>query len=121
MRRTAALAIALLMSGAAIAQTYETDTNVDADVGVQPDTDLDVDADVSTQTDVTTDPGMTTQSDTTTTTMAPMQTPVTTAMAPASAAVVAPGDDDPAHRSEEQTSELQLLMPGPEAVFGPEQ
>src|SRR3546814_17235867 len=97
MMRTAALAIALLMSGAAIAQTYETDTNVDADVGVQPDTDLDVDADVSTQTDVTTDPGMTTQTDTTTTTMAPTQTPVTTAIAPASAAVVAPGNDDPEH------------------------
>src|SRR3546814_20504671 len=40
---------------------------------------------------------MTTQTDTTTTTMAPTQTPVTTAMAPASAAVVAPGNDDPEH------------------------
>src|SRR3546814_14195611 len=40
---------------------------------------------------------MTTQTDTTTTTMAPTQTPVTTSMAPASAAVVAPGNDDPEH------------------------
>src|SRR3546814_14380646 len=93
MMRTAALAIALLMSGAAIAQTYETDTNVDADVGVQPDTDLDVDADVSTQTDVTTDPGMPTQTDPPTTNLAPTQTPVNTARAPASPPRVTKGQE----------------------------
>ncbi len=125
--RTAALAIALLMSGAAIAQTYETDTTVDADVGVQPDGELDVDADVTTDTDMMTDPvtttdtGITTQTDATTqsdmtthtthtgtttaqtdpmattTTMDPTQTPVTTAMAPASDAIVQPSNDDPEH------------------------
>lgn len=76
--RTAALAIALLMSGAAIAQTYETDTTVDT--GAQPDTDQSVDADVQTQPDMTTDtdttaePGMTTQTDTTTQSAPPTQT-----------------------------------------------
>lgn len=52
--KTAAFAMALLMSGAAIAQTttYSTTTtkpDVDFDVGVQPDGDLDVDADVGTK------------------------------------------------------------------------
>ena len=57
--RTAAFAIALLISGAAIAQTTTTqttqpDVDVDADVGVQPDGELDVDADVDVGTKTTT-------------------------------------------------------------------
>ena len=58
--RTAAFAIALLMSGAAIAQTTTTttvtqpDLDVDANVGVQPDGDLDVDADVDLDKKTTT-------------------------------------------------------------------
>lgn len=50
--KTAAIAVALLLSGAAIAQTHTTepDLDVDADVGVQPDGDLDVDADVDLDT-----------------------------------------------------------------------
>ena len=122
--RTAALAIALLMSGAAIAQTYETDTTVDTDVGVQPDGDLDVDADVTTDTDMTTTPdatdtpdpmatmppdttihtdATTTHSTTTTTAQTdPMATssatmPIQTAMAPASGPVVQPSNADPEH------------------------
>jgi hypothetical protein len=56
--KTAALAIALLMGGAAIAQTStqpttQPDVDVDADVGVQPDGDLDVDADVDVGTKTT--------------------------------------------------------------------
>ena len=56
--RTAAFAIALLMSGAAIAQTYEPDVDVDADVGVQPDGELDVDADVDVDPDMDVDADM---------------------------------------------------------------
>ena len=61
--KTAALAIALLMGGAAFAQattnhsthtTTQPDLDVDADVGVQPDGDLDVDADVDLDTQTTT-------------------------------------------------------------------
>jgi len=50
--KTAALAIALLLSGAAFAQTTTTTTEpaADVDVGVQPDGDLDVDVDVGTKT-----------------------------------------------------------------------
>jgi hypothetical protein len=88
--RTAALAIALLMSGAAIAQTTTTtepDIDVDADVGIQPDGDLDVDADVDVDTKTV------------------VTTPVTTthvatthmAMAPASGAIVQPSNADPEH------------------------
>ena len=52
--KTAAFAIALLMSGAAIAQTTDPELDVDADVGVQADGDLDVDADVDVDADATT-------------------------------------------------------------------
>lgn len=55
--RTAAFAIALLLSGAAFAQTTTTTTtqpDVDVDVGVQPDGDPDVDLDVGTKTKTTT-------------------------------------------------------------------
>ena len=57
--KTTALAIALLMGGAAFAQTSTTTTttvqpDVDADVGVQPDGDLDIDADVDLDTETTT-------------------------------------------------------------------
>ena len=51
--RTAAFAIALLLSGAAFAQTTTTTTTepaADVDVGTQPDGDLDVDLDVGTKT-----------------------------------------------------------------------
>ena len=83
--RTAALAIALLMSGAAIAQTYETDTTVDTDVS-QPDRDQSVDSDVQTRPDMTTDtdttaePGMTMQTDTTAQTAPPTETDTTSQM-----------------------------------------
>jgi hypothetical protein len=69
--KTTALAIALLMSGAAIAQTttYTTTTtqpelDVDADVDVQPDGDLDVDADVDVDKEVVTTTHTTTTHDT---------------------------------------------------------
>jgi hypothetical protein len=55
--RTAAFAIALLLSGAAFAQTTTTTTTepaADVDVGTQPDGDLDVDLDVGTKTKTTT-------------------------------------------------------------------
>ncbi|MET1110716.1 MAG: hypothetical protein ABWX67_04225 [Allosphingosinicella sp.] len=53
--RTAAFAIALLLSGAAFAQTTTTtQPDVDVDVGVQPDGDPDVDLDVGTKTKTTT-------------------------------------------------------------------
>lgn len=54
--RTAAFAIALLLSGAAFAQTTTTTTEpaADVDVGTQPDGDLDVDVDVGTKTKTTT-------------------------------------------------------------------
>jgi hypothetical protein len=86
--RTAALAIALLMSGAAIAQTYdstttttvtEPDVDVDADVGIQPDGDLDVDADVDVDTRTV------------------VTTTHTMAIAPASGAIVQPSNADPEH------------------------
>jgi hypothetical protein len=92
--RTAAIAIALLMGGAAVAQTYETttttqpDVDVDADVGVQPDGDLDVDADVDVDTKTVT----------TTTTTTPVTTTHTMAsMTPASGPVVQPSNADPEH------------------------
>ena len=91
--RTAAFAIALLMSGAAIAQTTTTtttqpDVDVDADVGIQPDGDLDVDADVDVGTKTVT---TTTAHDTAvhSTTMA--------SMTPASGVVVQPSNADPEH------------------------
>ena len=55
--RTAAFAIALLLSGAAFAQTTTTTTTepaADVDVGTQPDGDLDIDLDVGTKTKATT-------------------------------------------------------------------
>ena len=59
--KTTALAIALLMSGAAIAQTttsstttVQPDVDVDADIGVQPDGDLDVDADLDVDNETVT-------------------------------------------------------------------
>ncbi|HYE28117.1 MAG TPA: hypothetical protein VEA61_07770 [Allosphingosinicella sp.] len=55
--KTAAFAIALLLSGAAFAQSTTTTTtqpDVDVDVGVQPDGDPDVDLDVGTKTKTTT-------------------------------------------------------------------
>jgi hypothetical protein len=83
--RTAALAIALMLSGAAIAQTTtEPDVDVDADVSVQPDGDLDVDADVDVDTKTTT------HSTTTVHTTA-------VNMTPASGAVVQPSNADPEH------------------------
>ena len=110
--KTIALTVALLMSGAAIAQTSTTTTttqpelDVDADVGVQPDGDLDVDADVDVQNDTTTTTHTTTPMGTTTTThsteMPATTAPATTwgstttvAMAPASPPVVQPGNDNP--------------------------
>ena len=95
--RTAALAIALLMSGAAIAQTYDTtttttttqpDVDVDADVGIQPDGDLDVDADVDVDTKTVT-----------TTTMDGSMAHTTTvaSLTPASGAIVQPSNADPEH------------------------
>jgi hypothetical protein len=92
------------MSGAAVAQTYTTqttppDVDVDADVGIQPDGDLDVDADVDV------DPGMTTTTTTAygsdpahTTHPAGTTTSTTTiAMAPASGSIVQPGNENPEH------------------------
>jgi hypothetical protein len=54
--KTAAFAIALLLSGAAFAQTTTTTTEpaADVDVGVQPDGDPDIDVDVGTKTKTTT-------------------------------------------------------------------
>lgn len=80
--RTAAFAIALLMGGAAIAQTTtQPNVDVDAGVGVQPDGDLDVDADVDVDT-------KTTATTVNTTTYA-------SATVPASAAVVQPSNANP--------------------------
>jgi hypothetical protein len=92
--RSAVLAIALLMSGAAIAQTTTTtttepDIDVDADVGVQPDGDLDVDADVDVGTKTTT---TTTVHDTAVSSHS--ATPMASAM-PASGQVVQPSNADP--------------------------
>lgn len=81
--KTAAFAIALLMSGAAIAQTADPELDVDADVGVQADGDLDVDADVDVDANATTS-----THSTTTHSMA-------STMTPASGAVVAPSNANP--------------------------
>jgi hypothetical protein len=96
--------MALLMSGAAIAQTYPTtqtsppDVDLDANVGVQPDGDLDVDAGIDV------DPATTTTTRTTTGVTSPTTTAgadtmrsQTMAMAPASGAIVQPGNADPEH------------------------
>ena len=85
--KTMAFAIALLMSGAAMAQTTQPELDVDADVGVQPDGDLDVDADV----DIDNEPVAT---HTTHGTMT-QQTTLATNMAPASGQIVQPSNADP--------------------------
>ena len=113
--KTIAMTVALLMSGAAIAQTSTTTTtttqpelDVDADVGVQPDGDLDVDADVDVQNETTTTTHTTTPMGTTTTTRS-TEMPATTAptgtwsntatttvaMAPASPPVLQPANTNP--------------------------
>jgi hypothetical protein len=106
--RTAVIAMALLMSGAAIAQTYPStqtsppELDVDADVGVQPDGDLDIDADVDVDPATTT----TTTTDTTTgmtsaTTSSGADTTMTSqttlAMAPSSGSIVQPSNANPEH------------------------
>ena len=109
--KTIAMTVALLMSGAAIAQTSTTTTtttqpelDVDADVGIQPDGDLDVDADVDVDNETTPTTHTTTPMGTTTTTHS-TEAPATTwgstattttvAMAPASPPVVQPGNTNP--------------------------
>jgi hypothetical protein len=118
--KTAAFAIALLLSGAAFAQTTTTTTTepaADVDVGVQPDGDPDVDLDVGTKTKTTThhsdgtavtttadnvgDDAGTTQTEVSTTGAATTGTAATgtmtvaTAMPPASGPVVAPSNAAP--------------------------
>ena len=112
--KTIAMTVALLMSGAAIAQTSTTTTtttqpelDLDADVGVQPDGDLDVDADVDLQNETTTTTHTAHPTGTTTTThttempatTAPTgtwsNTTTTVAMAPASPPVVQPANTNP--------------------------
>ena len=83
--KTMAFAIALLMSGAAFAQTTQPELDVDADVSVQPDGDLDVDADV----DIDKEPVTTTHGTMT------HQTTMAANMAPASGQVVQPSNADP--------------------------
>ena len=89
--KTAAFAIALLMSGAAFAQTVtQPDVDVDADVGIQPDGDLDVDADVDVDTKTTT-------TTTTTTTHSGMTHTMASTATPASGQIVQPSNADPEH------------------------
>lgn len=93
--RTAAFAIALLIGGAAIAQTTTVpDVDVDADVGVQPDGDPDVDLDVDVGTKTVPDPAPAT-------TATPVHDatphPAATAMTPASGQIVQPGNAAPEH------------------------
>ena len=108
--RTAAFAIALLLSGAAFAQTTTTtQPDVDVDVGVQPDGDPDVDLDVGTKTKTTThhaDGTATTVSTSTANsdgdapnvaTTAPGTMTVATAMPAAGGQVVAPSNANPEH------------------------
>src|SRR5215218_8965626 len=106
--RTAAFAIALLLSGAAFAQTTTTTRpDVDVDVGVQQDGDPDVDLDVGTKTKTTTHNADGTATTVTTSTVNPdgdmpnttMTTPGTmtmaSAMPAASGQVVAPSNANP--------------------------
>ncbi len=88
--RTVALTIALLMSGAAIAQTT-TDTELDAttDTTVQTDSLSDADTSVDTSVDTTVDSNVAAQTD--------MTSPVPVSTIPASAAVVQPSNADPEH------------------------
>ena len=122
--RTTAFAIAILMSGAAFAQTTtDTGADINADVNVQTDTMTDMDAshDMSTHSDMTadTDTGLTTDTtvgtdlttgtdttvatdlttstDTTTYSTAPTDTTFAATMTPASGAIVAPSNADPEH------------------------
>ncbi|MGZ8350608.1 MAG: hypothetical protein ACXWU2_11320 [Allosphingosinicella sp.] len=89
--KTTILAIALLMSGAAMAQPTQPELDVDADVGVQPDGDLDVDADVDVNQPAT-DYGTTVPMHSHTTQPA---TNLATSMTPASGAAVQPSNTDP--------------------------
>jgi hypothetical protein len=92
--RTAAFAIALLLSGGAIAQTTtvtEPDVDVDADIGVQPDGDLDIDADVDLGTKTTTIHDASTHGKTAQGT----NTTIASTMTPASGTVVQPGNTNP--------------------------
>lgn len=115
--RTAAFAIALLLSGAAFAQSTTTTTTepaADVDVGTQPDGDLDVDLDVGTKTKTTThhadgtvvtsttdnvgdDEGTTKTEVTTGTTMTTGTTVVATNVTPPMNPVVQPSNADPEH------------------------
>ena len=104
--RTTAFAIAILMSGAAFAQTTtDTGADINADVNVQTDTMTDMDAshdmsthsDMTADTDVTTDTGLTTSTDTTAYSTAPTDTTFAATMTPASGAIVAPSNADPEH------------------------
>jgi len=108
--RTTAFALALLISGAAMAQTYETTaTEVpDVDVGVQPDGDLDVDVDTKTKVTTTEVDGTTSTTtidddeatETVATDTVVTDTVATTtfaSMTPASGPVVAPSNADPEH------------------------
>ncbi len=84
--RTVALTIALLMGGAAIAQTT-TDTELDASTDTSIQTDSLSDADASVDTSV--DTNVATETD--------MTSPVPVSTIPASAAVVQPSNADPEH------------------------
>jgi hypothetical protein len=107
--RTAAFAIALLLSGAAFAQTTTTtqpDVDVDAHVGTQPDGDPDVDLDVDAGTKTTTttvNPDGTVSETSTSTTDGASDGPsdgtmtMASAMPAASGAVVQPSNADPEH------------------------
>ncbi len=88
--RTVALTIALLMSGAAIAQTT-TDTELDAstDTSVQTDSLSDADTSVDSGMETSVDTGVAPQTD--------MTSPVPVSVTPASAAVVQPSNADPEH------------------------
>lgn len=96
--KTTAFAIALLIGGAAIAQTTtvqtttQPDVDVDADLGVQPDGDLDVDADVDVGTKTTTTTTTTTHDMTTHGTATHTMAATTT---PASGPVVQPSNAAP--------------------------
>jgi hypothetical protein len=114
--RTAAFAIALLLSGAAFAQTATTTTTepaADVDVGVQPDGDPDIDLDVGTKTKTTThhadgtvvtsttdnvgDDAGTTQTEVTTGTTTAGTTMVATNVTPPMNPVVQPSNANPEH------------------------
>lgn len=99
MKRTA-FAIALLLSGAAFAQTTTTTTttpevDVDADVGVQADGDLDIDADVDLDSKTTTTTTSHTGHKTATGTTHSATMHSTASAQPASGMVVQPGNNNP--------------------------